>query len=65
MPIDSTKGNGRPSTGKMQMKRLNMATSYGSLSPGSRHTEISVESECIIAHFRVPLCLCFKASLSA
>ena len=41
--------------GKMQMKRLTIATSYGSLSPGSCHTEISVESECIIAHSLVPL----------
>ena len=48
VPIDNKEGNEHASVGKMQVKRITMATTHGSLPPGTCHTEISVEIDCII-----------------
>ena len=42
MPTDSKADNEQASVGKMQIKGLTMATSHGSPSPGTCHTEFSV-----------------------
>ena len=48
VPIDNKDGHEYASVGKMQMKRVTMATTHGSLAPGTCLTEISVVIDCII-----------------